>query len=220
MGFGYNYMFGWSLSSFIKAAGYFGLFGVVFAESGLLIGFFLPGDSLLFTAGFLASQGYFKIGFLVLLSVFGAILGDSVGYAFGRKTGPLIFRKEESLFFHKRNLEKAQRFYERHGGKTIILARFMPIIRTFAPILAGVGVMRYRTFLFYNVIGGTLWGAGLPLAGFILGATIPNVDSYLMPIVVGIIVLSLLPPAIHTFRDPEQRTLVISAVTKIFRRDS
>lgn len=203
-------MFGWSLPSFIKAAGYFGLLGVVFAESGLLIGFFLPGDSLLFTAGVLASQGYFKISIIVFLCFLGAVLGDSAGYAFGRKTGPLIFRKEESLFFHKRNLEKAQRFYERHGGKTIILARFMPVIRTFAPILAGVGVMRYRTFLFYNVIGGALWGAGLPMAGFLLGATIPNVDNYLIPIVAGIIVLSILPPAIHTLRDPEYRKLILS----------
>ena len=211
-------LLGIDLPSFVKTAGYLGLFGIVFAESGLLIGFFLPGDSLLFTAGFLASRGFFNIGFIALLCFLGAVLGDSVGYALGKKTGPMIFQKEESIFFSKRHLERARLFYERHGGKTIILARFMPVIRTFAPILAGVGVMRYRTFLFYNIIGGALWAAGLPFAGYILGAAIPNVDRYLIPIVVGIVALSILPPAIHTLRDKEQRTLLLTTAAKLFRK--
>src|SRR3989338_1165858 len=134
------------LASLVKTAGYLGLFGIIFAESGLFIGFFLPGDSLLFTAGFLASQGYLNIWLLVPLCFAAAVLGDNFGYAFGRRVGPKIFRKEESLLFHKHHLERARTFYERHGKKTIILARFVPFARTFAPILAGIGEMHYRTF--------------------------------------------------------------------------
>ncbi len=207
-------LLGIDLVSFIKAAGYVGLFGVVFAESGLFIGFFLPGDSLLFTAGFLASQGYFNIIFLMIVCLLGAILGDSFGYAFGRKAGEKIFTKEDSLFFHKRNLERARAFYEAHGKKTIVIARFMPVIRTFAPILAGVGSMHYSTFLSYNVAGGILWGIGLPGLGYFLGSTIPNIDRYLTPIILGIVILSILPPVIHVLRDKEYREETI----RILRR--
>src|SRR3989344_8998340 len=136
-----------NLVTLVTTAGYVGLFGIIFAESGLFFGFFLPGDSLLFTAGVLASQGIFHIVPLTLLVFVGAVLGDSVGYAFGRRVGPAIFTKEDSLFFHRDHLRKAEEFYHVHGVKTIILARFIPIVRTFAPILAGVGNMRYRTFL-------------------------------------------------------------------------
>ncbi|KKU50790.1 MAG: hypothetical protein A3A28_02310 [Candidatus Sungbacteria bacterium RIFCSPLOWO2_01_FULL_47_32] len=205
---------GFDLISFLKATGYLGLFGVVFAESGLFIGFFLPGDSLLFTAGFLASQGYFNIALLMLVCLLGAILGDSFGYAFGKKTGETLFAKEDSFFFHKRQLERARIFYELHGKKTIILARFMPIIRTFAPILAGVGQMRYPTFLSYNVIGGIAWGVGIPAIGYFLGSVIPNIDKYLLPIVLGIIVVSVLPPAIHVLKDKEYRDETIKIVKK------
>ena len=129
-------LLGWDLVALVKTAGYAGLFGIVFAESGLFIGFFLPGDSLLFTAGFLASQGFLNIWILAPLVFIAAILGDSVGYAFGKKVGPAIFRKEESLLFHRDHIERARLFYEKHGGMTLVLARFLPIIRTFAPILA------------------------------------------------------------------------------------
>ncbi len=148
-----DFFFNFNLVTFIKAAGYLGIFGVVFAESGLLFGFFLPGDSLLFTAGFLASEGYFNVLFLLTLCFLGAILGDSFGYAFGKKTGEKLFAAEDSLIFKKAHLERARIFYEAHGGKTIMLARFMPIVRTFVPIVAGVGMMKYRDFLFYNIIG-------------------------------------------------------------------
>ena len=141
----------------IKAAGYIGIFGIVFAESGLFVGFFLPGDSLLFTAGFLASQGFLHIAALSAVCFAGAVLGDSFGYAFGRKVGPMIFKKEDSLLFQKDHLLRAEQYYNRYGAKTIILARFMPIVRTFAPILAGVGRMRYGEFLAFNVVGGALW---------------------------------------------------------------
>src|SRR3989338_8122881 len=185
------------LAALIKTAGYLGLFGIVFAESGLFIGFFLPGDSLLFTAGFLASQGFFNLTFLMALTFLGAVLGDSFGYAFGKKLGPRIFKKEDSLLFHKDHLERAQKFYQKHGGKAIILARFMPVVRTFAPILAGVGKMNYPAFLFYNIIGGALWATGLTLLGYYLGSVIPNIDKYLLPIIALIIFLSVLPTLIH-----------------------
>jgi membrane-associated protein len=200
----------------IKAVGYLGLFGIVFAESGLLIGFFLPGDSLLFTAGFLASQGFLDIRLLVLVLFVAAVTGDSAGYAFGKRMGPKIFKKEDSIFFHKDHLEKAAGFFQKHGGKTIILARFIPIVRTFAPILAGVGKMRYGTFLFFNLVGGALWAVGLTLLGYYLGKTVPNVDHYLLPIVAGIIVVSILPPAIHTLKNKKSREKIFLAAKKIY----
>ncbi len=196
---------GFNLVTFIKAAGYIGIFSMIFAESGLFIGFFFPGDSLIFTAGFLASQGYFNIIILIVFCFIGAVLGDSFGYAFGKKTGPKLFTKEDSLVFKKSHLERARIFYEVHGGKTIILARFMPVIRTFAPILAGVGMMKYSVFLFYNIIGGALWAISLLLVGYFLGNIIPNVDRYIIPIVALIIILSILPPIIHILGDKKYK---------------
>ncbi len=191
---------GENLINLIKGVGYVGLFIIVFAESGLLIGFFLPGDSLLFTAGFLASQGYLNIGAVMLIIWAGAVLGDNVGYAFGQKVGPRIFRKEDSLLFHKDNLERARAFYHEHGPKTIILARFVPIVRTFAPILAGVAKMDYPTFLRYNLIGGTVWTVLLTLLGYFLGSLIPDIDRYIFPILAVIIVVSVVPALIHIFQ--------------------
>jgi membrane-associated protein len=207
------------LIAVIKIAGYFGLFGIVFAESGLLVGFFLPGDSLLFTAGFLASQGILNIWLLIFLLFIAAVLGDSTGYALGKKVGPKIFTKQDSLFFHKDHLKRAEQFFQRHGGKAIILARFLPVVRTFAPIVAGVGKMNYRTFLAYNVVGGALWTIGLSLMGYYLGKTIPNVDRYLLPIIVGIIVLSLLPTLFHLLKDKSQRDQIRASVQSIFKRN-
>lgn len=198
------------LVTLIKTVGYLGIFGIIFAESGLFFGFFFPGDSLLFTAGFLASQGYLNIWPLVILCFVAAVTGDSVGYAFGRRVGPRIFSREDSLLFHKDHLKRAQKFYEVHGGKTIILARFMPVVRTFAPIVAGVGQMRYGRFLAYNVVGGLVWGVGLPLAGYFLGQNVPGIDQYLVPIILGIIIFSVLPSAIHILRDPRQRQNIVS----------
>ncbi len=193
------------LESIIKAVGYFGLFGIIFAESGLLIGFFLPGDSLLFTAGFLASQGYLDITLLATLTFIAAVSGDSVGYWFGKKVGHRIFKKEDSFFFHKDHIRKAQHYYEQHGGKTIILARFIPVVRTFAPIIAGVGHMNYRTFLLYNITGGLIWAVGLTVLGYFLGSTIPHVDRYLLPIIALIIIVSFIPPVIGILKNKESR---------------
>ena len=198
------------LVQIIKAVGYIGIFAMIFAESGLLFGIFLPGDSLLFTAGFLASIGVLNLPVLVVGVFLAAILGDNVGYAFGKKVGPLIFKREDSFWFHKKHLERTQKFYEKHGGKTIILARFLPVVRTLAPILAGAGTMKYKTFFIYNVVGAVLWGVGVTSAGFLLGRVIPNVDRYLLPIILLIIFLSLLPAVWHIAKEHILRKKVVS----------
>jgi len=185
------------LVELIKTVGYLGLSGIVFAESGLFFGFFFQGDSLLFTAGFLASQNFLNIWTTVILVFVSAVAGDSVGYAFGKKVGLAIFRKEDSRFFKKEYLNKAEKFYEKNGAKTIIIARFVPIVRTFAPIVAGVGSMNYSKFIKFNLIGGFLWSVGLVGAGYFLGRVIPGVDKYLLPIILLIIILSILPSALH-----------------------
>lgn len=188
-------------AALIQTVGYAGLFAIVFAESGLFVGFFLPGDSLLFTAGFLVSQGYGNIVFLAVGCFLAAVAGDSFGYAFGRRVGPRIFTREDSLFFRKEYIARTGRFYESHGGKALILARFMPVVRTFAPIFAGVGEMKYRIFIFYNVIGAFLWAVGLTVLGYTLGSVIPGIDQYLIPIVLAIVVVSSLPPLLHVIRE-------------------
>jgi membrane-associated protein len=198
---------GENLAILIKTIGLLGLFAIIFAESGLLIGFFLPGDSLLFTAGFLASQGFFDISLLLILSFVAAVLGDSVGYAFGKRVGKKLFTKDDSMFFKKANLKKAEDFYKKYGVKTIVLARFIPIVRTFAPIVAGAGDMHYKTFVSYNVIGGLLWTVGMNLAGYFLGSIIPDVDKYLLPIIFLIIFLSILPPIIEFIKEKRKKKL-------------
>lgn len=203
------------LISFIKAAGVLGVGGVVFAESGLLIGFFLPGDSLLFTAGFLASQGYLNIVFLVTVTFIAAVVGDSVGYSIGRRVGPKIFIKEESILFNPAQVKKAEIFFEKHGAKAIILARFIPIVRTFVPVIAGVGNMKYTFFLINNIIGAVLWAVGVTLGGFYLGKIVPNVDRYLLPIIILIIFVSLMPTVIHVLKDKEQRGRIVAGIRRI-----
>jgi len=195
------------LVSLIEAVGYIGLILIVFAESGLFFGFFLPGDSLLLTAGLLAARGQLDIAILLIVLPIAAILGDSVGYWFGKKAGPRIFTRENSLLFRRRNLLAARAFYERHGGKTIVLARFMPFIRTFAPIVAGAVEMKYGRFLFFNVVGGLAWGAGVTAAGYYLGQTIPDLDRYFLAIVAVVILVSAAPAMLHMLKEygPEVR---------------
>lgn len=173
--------------------GYPGLFAAVFLESGVFFGFFLPGSSMLFTAGLLATQGLFNIWILVPLLMVAAVAGDSAGYWFGNKVGISLFFKEDSRFFKHEHLEKAKDFYDRHGVQAIVLARFIPIVRTFAPIIAGIANMRYRTFLAYNIVGGFLWAAGTALIGYLLGSRIPGLEHYITPIVLVIIVASIIP---------------------------
>lgn len=182
----------------IHWGGYAVLVAVVFAETGLLAGFFLPGDSLLVTAGLLASgEGPLRIGPLILWLGLAAIAGDSVGYGIGVRTGPKIFTREDSLFFSRKHLISAREFYNRHGGFTIFIARFMPIIRTFAPVVAGVGVMQYRKFIAYNVFGGIFWVLTTTLAGYYLGKAIPNIQERIHVVIAIVIFLSLLPGVIR-----------------------
>lgn len=188
------------IPAIVKAGGYVGLTLIVFAESGLFFGFFLPGDSLLFTAGIIAAEGTLSIGMLIPLCAAAAILGDNVGYWFGKKVGPAIFTKEEGFFFRKDHIDRTQRFFDKYGPKAIILARFVPIVRTFTPILAGVGRMHYGTFLFYNILGGSIWTIGLTSAGYFLGRLIPNIDRYLLPIIIGIIVISFIPVIVEIIK--------------------
>jgi membrane-associated protein len=188
------------LVALIRTVGYAGLFAIVFAESGLLIGVFLPGDSLLFTAGFLASQGYLDLATVALICTVAAIAGDAAGYAFGLRVGRRLFERPDSRYFKRKYLVAAEAFYARHGAKAIVLARFIPFVRTFAPIVAGVGAMRYRRFAVYNALGGLLWGTGVTAAGYLLGNVIPDVDRYLLPVIVGIVAVSALPMLIHLVR--------------------
>jgi len=181
------------LSNLIITFGYVGVAVAIFAESGLFFAFFLPGDSLLFTAGFLASQGTFGIVPLIVLATLAAIAGNSVGYWFGRKIGPHIFKKPDSFWFSQKRVDDAHAFFGKNGAKSIILARFIPAVRTFTPIVAGIGGMRYVSFLSYNVVGSVLWGTFVPLAGYFLGTSVPGIDHYIIPIVGLIIVVSLLP---------------------------
>ena len=206
------------LPVFIQSIGYAGIAAVTFAESGLLIGFFLPGDSLLFTSGFIASQGLLDIKLLIPLLFIAAVLGDSVGYSFGFRMGPKIFKKQDSIFFHQDNIKRAEAFFAKYGSKTIIMARFLPVIRTFAPIMAGVGRMHYRTFLTFNIIGALLWAVGLQLIGYFLGRVVPHADRYVLPIVLLILFFSILPQAIHFMRDAELRRQVFSQLKRLFGR--
>jgi membrane-associated protein len=178
----------------LETFGTIGLFLIIFAESGLLFGFFLPGDSLLFTAGLLSSQDKMPALPILLVGCFAAaVVGDQVGYLFGNKAGPALFRRPDSRLFKQEYVEKAQAYFEDHGSKTIVLARFIPIVRTFAPIVAGVGRMPYRTFLTFNVLGGLLWAVGVTSLGYILGESVPSIDTYLLPAIALIILVSLLP---------------------------
>jgi membrane-associated protein len=191
------------LPALVQWAGYVGLTLIIFAETGLLVGFFLPGDSLLVTAGLLAADPAFglNVWLLGLILTVAAIVGDTVGYHVGKATGPRIFTRETSLFFHKDHLLKAQAFYETHGGKTIIIARFMPIVRTFAPVVAGVGQMRYASFLAYNVVGGVLWIWSMLLIGFVLAKTVPGVAKHVEKVILVVVFLSILPGIIAWWRN-------------------
>ena len=200
---------GFDIPEMIRAFGYLGLFLIVFAESGLFFGFFLPGDSLLLTAGLLAYKGELNILILLPLLFVAAVLGDNVGYWFGQKVGPPIFNRPNSLVFRRENLLKARAFYEKHGGKTIILARFMPFIRTFAPIVAGAVDMPYRSFLLFNLVGGVVWAIGVTLAGYFLGSIIPEeqLERYFLAIVVAVIIISALPAVIHVWQESRHEIL-------------
>jgi len=203
------------------------LFAVIFAESGLFFGFFLPGDSLLLTAGLFAYKGVevdgeeLKLSLLVLMPLLfvAAVLGDNVGYWFGRKVGPPLFRRPQSLLFRPKNLQAAKAFYDKHGGKTITIARFVPFIRTFVPIVAGAVGMEWRRFTFFNLFGGLLWAIGVTLAGYLLADAIPPdvLDTYFLVIVFTVIIVSMMPTFIHLWRT-ERHEIFALIKTKILRR--
>ncbi|MFA5935586.1 MAG: VTT domain-containing protein [Patescibacteria group bacterium] len=188
------------VDAIIRGGGYIALVAIVFAETGLFFGFFLPGDSLLVTAGLFAGKGDLNVWLLFISVTLAAIIGDATGFEIGRLSGKAIFSRDDSRFFKKKHLDRTRAFYEKHGGKTIIIARFMPIVRTFAPLVAGVAGMKYRTFAIYNITGGVLWVGSMIGIGYTLGRTIPNVDKYLHIIIAVVIFLSLLPGIISYLR--------------------
>ena len=190
----------YDVEGIIRWGGLLMLVVIIFAETGLMVGFFLPGDSLLVTAGVFSAAGHLELWTLLAAVTAAAIVGDQVGYWIGYRAGPLLFRREDSLLFKRRHLLRAHAFYERHGGKTIILARFMPIIRTFAPVVAGVGEMRYRRFVAFNVVGGFLWVWSMALLGFSLGHTIPDIDRHIHLVIMVVVFLSILPGIIEFLR--------------------
>ena len=198
-----------ALYELVRWGGYVALVLIVFTETGLLIGFFLPGDSLLITAGLVAAAGGLEIWLLNVLLSAAAVLGDSVGYAIGYRTGPHIFTRDDSRWFNKKHLVRTREFYERHGGKTIVLARFIPIIRTFAPVVAGVGRMEYRKFLAYNIFGGIGWVVGLTWAGYLLGHAIPDIGRYIHIVIGIVIVLSVVPIGVEWWRARSRRDDVV-----------
>ena len=184
----------------IRAVGPYGLMAVVFAETGLLIGFFLPGDSLLITAGLFAAKGDLDIRFLVPSLILSAIAGNATGYAIGKRTGKALYNRPDSLLFRREHLQMTHDYYEKHGGITIILAQFIPILRTFAPVVAGVGEMGYTRFAAYNVVGAIAWVASMTLGGYALGNIVPNIEQRIHYVVAVVIAISLLPPAIAWLR--------------------
>jgi membrane-associated protein len=212
-------MFGLDLAKLIQTVGYVGVCAIVFAESGLFFGFFFPGDSLLLTAGLLASRGLLNIYILIPTLFVSAVLGDTVGYWFGKKTGPLIFTRPKSLFFRPEYLQKAKAFYEKHGGKTITLARFLPVIRTFAPIVAGAAEMHYGRFLIFNLVGGLGWAVGVTVLGYVLGqafGSIEGVDKYFTLLVLAFFFIPGLPTLIHLWKDNRER--IFAFLKRVFTR--
>lgn len=203
------------ISEFIKAiysfpeliawGGYVVLFAIIFAETGLLVGFFLPGDSLLVATGLFAAKGDLNIIYLIILLSIAAIIGDSVNYWVGKKAGHALFHREDSRFFKKKHLCAAQEFYEKHGGKTIILARFVPIIRTFAPTIAGIAEMNYKKFLSFNIFGGILWVSSMLLLGYFLGQLVPNIDKNIDKVIIIVILVSLIPLFVEYFRQKKKK---------------
>ncbi len=198
----------YDVEALIRLGGLTALIAIVFVETGLFVGFFLPGDSLLVTAGLFAASGHLELWSLFLFVSLAAIVGDTVGYAIGASTGPKIFTRENSLFFHKKHLITTKEFYDRYGGITIIIARFMPIVRTFAPLVAGVGGMQYSRFALYNVMGGVGWVVSMTSIGYFLGKTIPDIDRYIHVVIAAVILLSLIPGIVAFLRSRRRaRTL-------------
>jgi len=212
------------ISQMIESGGLLLIALIVFAESGLLIGFFLPGDTLLLGAGILASQGKPSIVWLIVVVIIAAVVGDNVGYEIGKRTGKRIFTRKDGVLFKRDHVATAERFYNRHGGKTIILARFTPFVRTFAPVIAGVGNMNHRRFFFYNILGGAIWGASVPLLGYWFGSKVPHLDKYIHLVLIAVVVASIGLSLVHILKDAKTRALLWQRIylkfTKVTRKNS
>jgi membrane-associated protein len=181
----------------IETFSYIGVFSIVLLESGFIFGFFLPGDSLLFTAGLLAAEHHINIVGLIIVSIIGAILGNNLGYFTGNRLGGALFTKEKSVLFSPKRVAEAHDYFIKQGAQSLILARFIPAVRTFVPIVAGVAKMKYRQFAIFNAVGAILWGFLIPILGYTLGRTVPSIDKYLLPIIFVIIVISLIPVVVQ-----------------------
>ena len=201
----------------IQAGGIIIIALIVFAESGLLIGFFLPGDTLLFGAGLAASQGQLSITLLITAIIIAAIIGDNTGYRIGKRMGKRIFKKDDGILFRKEYIDIAEKFYEKHGGKTIIIARFTPIVRTFAPVVAGASKMEHRRFFLFNIIGAIIWGAGVPLLGYFVGSRIPGLDKYMELVILGVVGISIFLAFGHILKDEKTRDLLLKKIREQFR---
>lgn len=189
-----------NIMQLLQQIGYAGMFAIAFLESGVIIGAILPGDSMLFISGLLSAHGYFKLPVLLMVFVSAGILGEVFGYYFGKYVGHALYRWEDGIIFKKRYLATTHEFYEKYGARAVFFGRFMPVVRTLVPILAGVAEMRFSTFMTYNVLGALVWGGGIPLLGYLLGDKVPGAENYLLPIIVLIVGLSLLPALIEFVR--------------------
>jgi membrane-associated protein len=194
------------IQGMIKFGGVFLVCAIIFVETGLFVGFFLPGDSLLVTAGIFAAAGSLNLGWLLALAALAAIAGDQVGYWIGRQAGQALYKREDSFFFKKRHLERAHEFYEKYGGKTIVIARFVPIVRTFAPPVAGAARMDYRRFVLYNIFGGLLWVLSTVLLGYFLGSSIPNVEKHIHIVIAIVVFVSILPAVFEALRQRNRKS--------------
>jgi membrane-associated protein len=203
-----------NLPELVQWAGLFGLAGIIFSETGLLIGVFLPGDSLLVTAGLLAARGYLNVYALAPVLTLAAICGNSLGYFIGRASGPRMFNRENSLFFNKKHAIRAHEFYEKYGRKTIVLAQFMPVIRTFSPVIAGVGGMKFRQFMTFNIIGAFVWIWSMLSIGYFLGNYIPGIDQHIEIVVVIVVFISILPGLVGGYRAKRAKRYSASPVVE------
>ena len=189
----------------VQTGGLVMLAAIIFAESGMMVGFFFPGDTLLFSAGILAAAGHLPIVWTVVVIALAAIIGDNTGYHIGKHFGPRLFKKEDGLIFRKDLIMKAERFYEKHGTKTMLIAHFVPVIRSFAPVTAGAGKMDYKQFFIYDAIGDIAWAASITLLGYFVGSRIPGIEKLIEPILIGIVLVTLLPTIYHALKDPKIR---------------
>ncbi len=206
------------VTSLIQSGGLLVIALIIFAESGMMVGFFLPGDTLLLSAGVLAASGQFPIELAVVVIAFAAVLGDNTGYTIGKAMGRRLFRKKDGIIFRQEYVQRAEKFYEKHGAKTLLIAHYVPIVRSFAPLVAGVGKMNRTQFFLYDLIGATSWAVIITLLGYWFGSRISNLDSYILPVVMTIMVISFAPIVWHIIRDPKIRRNMGNRVRALFGR--